>query len=204
MFREPGKSGQLTVLRVSVGSECLVTIQSARPVWTGVHWAGGGTVLCPGGGCGLCAFEEPRIVGFLVVTLRLGGSDREVPALLEVAGASWDRFRGLAGGWGSEFSGSGWSVEVCRTGKRRAVSISPVSDHGIVVPELGAEERVLRAIAVLLKLPLPNGEIKRETVSEVWRLASLSRTQEVVAARRASRGSGGEKSGALSNASNGR
>jgi len=139
----------LTIVRVGVGSQMEVCVQSGEVETCQTHWFDR-QYLCPGFDCPACGTYAGRLSVFLVVTVR--SQALWVPGLLELTAASWSRVRMLAQMESLSVT-SGLVLGLSRSSVRRGVRAEPIGSGGVVSPELVTRERLIDAISLLFKLP---------------------------------------------------
>lgn len=144
----------LGLVKVVERSRVQVIVQSEAAELLVTHWFGR-QYVCPGLDCPACGTYQSRLSVWNVVLMR--GGDSLQPRLLELSAQSWARLKFMAG-WEDSESLSGLVVDLHRGSMRRPVIAEPAGGRGEVVPLLSSGVRLLEALAVVFKLPLPGRE----------------------------------------------
>lgn len=141
----------LPVLRVPPGARARISIQSPNVLYVGTHWFNR-ELLCVGPDCPGCGRTGSRCRGFALGLLETGTAWR--PVMLEGSSPMWSRLEGFRTMEGVAFE-PGLVVEASKKAKTSPLRLEPVEAGGLIDLQFTSPRRLLSAMAVLFRLPVP-------------------------------------------------
>lgn len=141
----------LPVLRTQPGSVHQVTLQSEKVLYLGTHWFNA-QLLCAGEDCPACDWSPSKCRGFAIGLAE--AVQRQTPVLIEASAGSWSRVEGLRQMEGLAFK-PGLRIEIGRRKRNSPLRLEPYAEGGPVEEQYRAAWRMVAALAVIFRLPIP-------------------------------------------------
>ena len=160
----PSSVWSLPVLRVRPRQQREVVVVCSSRIWLAVHWFSGRSLCCTSdsGHCVGCDLGASRMVGYTVVSWEIEGNLKV--GLLELSGACSEAFESLVGE-----HPLGQRLVVSRSSTKRPLVVEAAGRTLAWLPGYDSEFRILAAVSVLFKLPIP----RVRGTAEHWRLFTL-------------------------------
>jgi hypothetical protein len=149
-------AAQMPLLKIGSGVVTRCRLESEEFLWLGTHWILGRQWVCAktaDESCLGCSVQLPRIVGMAVVSVDVASHRR--PFLFEVGAGAFSRLRGLCLMEGWEVS-AGLHFTARRRSGRSPLTLTPECfEEDLASTVFSSQLRLISAIAVLYRLPLP-------------------------------------------------
>lgn len=169
----------LPVLRLAGESRVRLSLQSRAVLYVGTHWADR-QLLCVGEGCPGCEISSSRCRGFAIALLSHGTGHR--PVLVEASSSTWSRVEGLRTMEGWTF-GPGLELEATKGRRNAPLRLEPIGTGGPVDSQFSCSRRLISALAVLFRVPLPRANDSLSSWADLARPGALRLLESALASR---------------------